>query len=122
MSDSRLFKILYYRLDKGRTTAPVLADQFEVSLRTIYRDVEALSGAGIPIYTESGRNGGICLLHDFVLDKTLLSEPERQEILAAVQTISATGYPSEDDMLTKLSALFHVDTGGHTAQNDSNCL
>ena len=59
MSDSRLFRILYDLLEKGHATAPELADKFEVSVRTIYRDVEALSGAGIPIYAEQGRNGEI---------------------------------------------------------------
>ena len=63
MSDSCLFKILYYRLDKGSSTAPELTAAFEISSRTIYRDIEALSGAGIPVYTEPGRNGGISLLH-----------------------------------------------------------
>ena len=67
MSDSRLFKILYYLLDRKLATAPELAAEFEVSQRTIYRDVEALSGAGIPIYAEPGRNGGICLPQDFIL-------------------------------------------------------
>lgn len=111
MSDSRLFKILYYLLDKGGATAPELADEFEVSTRTIYRDVEALSSAGIPVYTEPGRNGGIYLLHGYVLDRALLSENERQEVLAAIQSISVTGYASGEETLTKLSALFHVDTG-----------
>lgn len=111
MSDSRLFKLLYYLLEKGRATAPELAARFEVSQRTIYRDVEALSGAGIPVYAETGRNGGICLLPDFVLDKAILSEQERQEVLAAIENISATGYPSGQEMLTKLAALFHVNTG-----------
>ncbi len=110
MSDSRLFKILYCLLAKGHATAPELADQFEVSPRTIYRDIEALSGAGIPIYTEPGRKGGICLLHDFTLDRTVLSEKERQEVLTAMQSISATGYAPGKELLTKLSALFHVNT------------
>lgn len=110
MSDSRLFRILYYLLEKGHATAPELADKFEVSVRTIYRDVEALSGAGIPVYAEQGRNGGICLLHDFILDRALLSENERQEVLTAIQSISATGYAAGDEIQTKLSALFNVNT------------
>lgn len=46
MQESRLFKIIYYLLDKGHATAPELAAKFEVSVRTIYRDIDALSGAG----------------------------------------------------------------------------
>lgn len=57
MQESRLFKIVYYLLDRGTATAPELAERFEVSVRTIYRDIDALSGAGIPIYAESGRPG-----------------------------------------------------------------
>lgn len=109
MSDSRLFKILYYLLDKGHATAPELADKFEVSPRTIYRDIESLSSAGIPVYTEPGRNGGIYLLHDFTLDRTILSENERQEVLTAIQSLSVTGYTSGQEILIKLSALFNVN-------------
>lgn len=111
MSDSRLFKILYYLLDKEHTTAAELADKFEVSQRTIYRDVEALSSAGIPVYTEAGRNGGICLLHEFILDRAMLSAEEKQDILTTLQSMSATGYASKDEMLTKLSALFQINMG-----------
>lgn len=111
MSDSRLFQMLYYLLDKGHATAPELADKFEVSSRTIYRDVEALSSAGVPIYTEPGRNGGIYLLQDYILDRAMLSEDERQEILTAVQSISATGYTAGKEIRTKLSAIFNVHTG-----------
>lgn len=110
MSDSRLFKILYYLLDKGHATAPELATEFEVSPRTIYRDVEALSSAGIPIYAETGRNGGIYLLQDFILDRAILSEKEKQEVLTAIQSILATGYIDGKEILTKLSALFNVNT------------
>ncbi len=110
MSDSRLFKILYYLLDKGHSTASELATKYEVSSRTIYRDVEALSSAGIPIYAETGRNGGIYLLQDFILDRVILSEKEKQEVLTAIQSILATGYIDGKEILTKLSALFNVNT------------
>lgn len=110
MQESRLFKIVYHLLDKGRTTAPELADKFEVSVRTIYRDIDALSSAGIPIYAEPGRNGGIFLLQDFVLDRALLSENEKLEVLTSIQSIFATGYTGGTEMLSKLSALFHVHT------------
>lgn len=71
MQESRLFKVVYHLLDKGRATASELAEKFEVSVRTIYRDIDALSGAGIPIYAEAGRNGGIYLMNDFVMDTAL---------------------------------------------------
>lgn len=110
MQESRLFKILYHLLEKGHTTAPELAERFEVSVRTIYRDIDALSEAGIPVYAESGRNGGIYLLEDFVLNKALLSEKEKQEILASLQSLSAVGASYDKNMMTKLSALFKVDS------------
>lgn len=106
MQESRLFKIVYYLLDKGQATAPDLAERFEVSVRTIYRDIDALSAAGIPIYAEVGRNGGIRLMHDFVLDQVVLSEGEKQEILAALQSINITRNIGESQTLQKLSALF----------------
>lgn len=108
MQESRLFKILYHLLDKGQATAPELAKRFEVSVRTIYRDIDALSGAGIPVYTEAGRNGGIHLLNDFVLDKAVLSEAEKQEVLAALQSIHITRNMDGSRTLQKLSALFQL--------------
>ncbi len=108
MHESRLFKILYYLLDKGSATAPKLAERFEVSIRTIYRDIDALSSAGIPVYTETGRNGGIYLLKDFVLNKTVLSNQEKQEILSALQGLNVISGSYEKDTLEKLSALFDV--------------
>ena len=108
MQESRLFKILYRLLDKGEATACELAKDFEVSVRTIYRDIDALSAAGIPIYTAAGRNGGIRLLEGFVLNKAVLSEKEKQEILAALQSINAAKNVDGSETLQKLSALFHT--------------
>ncbi len=110
MQGSRLFQIIYHLLEKDRATAPELAQKLEVSVRTIYRDIDALSGAGVPVYAEPGRNGGIYLMKDFVLDKALLSEKEKQEILGALQSLNAANSNSSSDTLRKLSALFNVSS------------
>lgn len=110
MQESRLFKMVYYLLDKGKATAPELAEKFEVSARTIYRDIDALSGAGIPIYAEAGRNGGIYLMSGFVLDKAVLSEEEKQEILIALQSINTTCNIDNSQILQKLSAIFNINS------------
>ena len=110
MKESRLFKIVYYLLGKGQATAPELAGKFEVSIRTIYRDIDALSGAGIPVYTEPGRNGGIYLMDNFVLDKTILSKEEKQEILTALQSINFAQNINSSQTLQKLSAIFHLNS------------
>lgn len=108
MSDGRLFKILYRLLEKGQTTAPDLADELEVSTRTIYRDIDALSGAGIPIYAETGRNGGIRLMDHFTLDKVFISDEEKKEMLLALQSFSMMQDSFSKDVLTKVSALFQM--------------
>ena len=108
MQKSRLFQILYYLLEKKSATAPELAEYLEVSVRTIYRDIDMLSSAGIPVYTEAGRNGGIRLMNDFVLDKTLLSNQEKQDILSAIQNLSIANANYAGDILKKLSALFQL--------------
>lgn len=108
MQESRLFRIVYYLLEKGQATAPELAERFEVSVRTIYRDIDSLSAAGIPIYAEAGRNGGIRLMHGFVLDQAVLSKEEKQEILSALQSINITQNMGESRTLQKLSALFSL--------------
>ena len=78
MEQSRLFKIVYHLLENGKSTAPELAEKFEVSIRTIYRDLDAISATGIPIYATQGKGGGISLLDDYVLEKSLFSEKEKK--------------------------------------------
>ncbi|MEG0784985.1 MAG: YafY family protein [Christensenella sp.] len=110
MKESRLFQIIYFILEKRHVTAPELAEKFEVSVRTIYRDVDAISSAGIPIYVTTGRNGGIQILDHYVLEKALFSDEEKQDILAALQGLSVVDSTFEREMLTKLSALFNINS------------
>ena len=63
MEQSRLFKIVYHLWEKGKSTVPELAEKFEVSVRTIYRDFDAIRSAGIPITTQ-GKGGGIFIMQD----------------------------------------------------------
>ena len=106
MQESRLFRIVYYLLDKGKSTAPELAEKFEVSVRTIYRDIDIISSMCIPIYATQGKGGGITLLDNFVLDKTLLSTREKEQILMALQGMIATEQNNADELLRKLGSLF----------------
>lgn len=107
MQINRLFEIIYILLNKKSITAKELADRFEVSVRTIYRDIDTLSSAGIPIYASQGKGGGISLLDDYVLDKSVLSEREQNEILYALQSLSITQAPETSRILAKLSSLFN---------------
>lgn len=108
MQEARLFKIVYYLLNKGKSTAPELAEKFEVSIRTIYRDLDVISASGIPIYATQGKGGGISLMEDYVLDKSLLSDQEQEKILMALQGIIATENNKEDELLSKLAGLFQL--------------
>jgi predicted DNA-binding transcriptional regulator YafY len=105
MKNDRLFQLLYLLLEKGTATAPELARTLEVSVRTVYRDVEALSMAGIPIYATQGKNGGVSLLPNYAFDKALLSDEEQNEILYAIQSLKATNQPV-GALLSKLGGLF----------------
>lgn len=109
MKNGRLFEILYLLVEKREVTAGELARRLEVSERTIYRDVDALSAAGIPVYAQKGKGGGIRLMDQFVLDRALLSQSQQDEILFALQAIRATG--GGEEALSRLSALFRRDGG-----------
>lgn len=111
MKNSRLFEILYLLVEKRAVTAGELAQRLEVSERTIYRDIDALSAAGIPVFTQQGQGGGIRLMDQFVLDKALLSQTQQDEILFALQAVLAAGGGLEDKTLAQLTALFHREGG-----------
>ncbi|ASA25812.1 helix-turn-helix transcriptional regulator [Paenibacillus donghaensis] len=106
MQINRLFEIIYLLLNKKSITAGELAEHFEVSRRTIYRDVETLSSAAIPVYMRKGKGGGISLLPDFILNKTVLTEAEQADILSSIRAVNAVSLAETDTALHKLSSLF----------------
>ncbi len=106
---NRQLGMVYILMKQGTVTAAELSERFEVSVRTIYRDMDTLSAAGIPIYAKKGKNGGICLTEQFVLDKMLLTQKEQQEILSGLISLRETGAEKEDTALQKLGAFFRTD-------------
>lgn len=107
--NSRLFEIVYLLLKKKKVTAKELAERFEVSTRTIYRDIEVLSRANIPIYATKGKDGGIGLLEEFVLNKTVLLEEEQNQILFALQGMDKVTGQAGNDIVAKLSTIFQKE-------------
>ncbi len=120
MPVSRLFETVIYLLDKKIATAAELAQHFGVSVRTVYRDVEALSQAGIPIYASQGKNGGIGLMENFVLQKSLLNREEQAEILSALQGLQAVSGASAKSALAKWRAVFGEAGGDWVAVDFSD--
>ena len=105
MKIDRLIGILSLLLQKEKVTAPELAERFEVSRRTINRDIEALCRAGIPIVTSQGQNGGISVMEGYKIDRTLLTSAEMQEILAGLRGLdSVSGNGRAAQLMEKLSA------------------
>lgn len=95
----RLIGILTCLLQTDKTTAPALARRFEVSSRTILRDVEALCKAGIPIVTAQGGDGGISVMEGYRLDKSLLTENDLQVILTGLQGIQSVSKSEAAEVL-----------------------
>ncbi|WDF25058.1 YafY family protein [Fusobacterium nucleatum] len=108
MKDNRLFRILYYILEKEKVTANELADKFEVSIRTIYRDIDSISSVGVPIFTTQGKGGGIKIDNEFILNKSLFDANEKEQIIAALQGLEKTNEAYKSELITKLSALFKI--------------
>ena len=109
MSVSRLFEMLYILLERDRVTATELAQRLEVSVRTVYRDAQALCEAGIPLYAERGREGGLCLLPGCKLSKAYLTEEERRSVLSSLRALEQTG-ADDGQALRRLSAFWCSDT------------
>ena len=105
MKMERLIGILSILLQREKVTAPELAEQFEVSRRTIQRDIESLCRAGIPIATAQGAGGGIFIMEGYRVDRTVLTAPEMQAILAGLRSLdSVSGTRRYAQLMEKLSA------------------
>ena len=103
MKIDRLIGILSILLQKDSVTAPYLAEHFEVSRRTINRDIDDLCKVGIPISTRQGTNGGISIMKGYKMDRTLLTTSEMQEILAGLRSLdSVSGTNHYGQLMEKL--------------------
>lgn len=103
MKIDRQIGILSILLQKDTVTAPYLAEQFEVSRRTINRDIEDLCKAGIPIMTRQGVNGGISIMENYKMDRTLFTNAEIQDILAGLRSLdSVNGTNRYSKLMEKL--------------------
>lgn len=104
MKIDRLIGILSILLQNEKVTAPYLAEKFEVSRRTINRDVEDICKAGIPLVTTQGTNGGITIAEGYKIDKTLLTSHELQSILTGLKGLdSISGTKKYSRLIDKLS-------------------
>ena len=107
MQAERLLRIIFLLMNGTCKTAKELSQNCSVSVRTIQRDIDALSLAGIPVFSSRGYGGGVGLLKEFTLDRTYLTEEERADILHGLQALEGAGYPDGRESLQKLAALFH---------------
>ena len=105
MQINRLFKMVYILLENQTVTASEIAERFEVSVRTVYRDVETLSQSGIPVYMRKGKGGGISLLPNFIFNKAVLTEVEKSDILSSMKAVSAVNLSKGNSAFNKLSCM-----------------
>lgn len=105
MKIDRLIGILSVLLQEEKVTAPELADRFEVSRRTINRDIEDLCRAGIPVSTSQGAGGGIRIMDGYRMDRTLLTSKDMQMILAGLRSLDGvSGSHYYGQLMEKLKA------------------
>lgn len=106
MKIDRLLAITVLLLNRGRLSAKELADRFEVSSKTIYRDMDTLCQAGIPIVAHQGITGGFEIMEHYMIDKYWLSAEEMSTLVTAVKGLScALEDPQMGMLLEKIKAL-----------------
>lgn len=108
MKQQRLFEIVYAVMSRETCTVGDLARMLEVSPRTVRRDIEALSAAGVPVYTVQGKGGGVRLLPGYAIESSFVSDAEKDDVLAALSLISSIDAPVAADggLARRLAGLF----------------
>ncbi len=113
MRIDRMLSITLMLLNRDRISARELAEKFEVSVRTIYRDVEAINMAGIPVISYSGNNGGFGIMENYKIDRRLLSMDDILSILTALRSVNiAFEDQSLDSTMEKIKSLVPKDKTG----------
>lgn len=113
MKLDRLIGILSILLQRDKVTMPDLAETFEVSRRTISRDIDALARAGIPISAAQGAGGGVSIMSGYRIDRTLLSSSELQAILAGLRSLDSVSGTNQYGLLMEKLASPDVLASGH---------
>lgn len=106
MQIERLVQMVFYIVRHEHVTAKELADFFQVSTRTVYRDINTLTIAGIPILSAKGTGGGISLMDGYTIDKSLLSKEEQRSVCQGLQILQSAKFPGAEMALSKISAVF----------------
>jgi predicted DNA-binding transcriptional regulator YafY len=112
MRADRLLSLLLFLQNRGRMTAQELAEELEVSVRTIYRDIDALSAAGVPVYAERGPGGGCALIDGYRTNLTGLTEDEARALfmLSIPDSLAELGVSQElKAALLKLNAALSAE-------------
>lgn len=115
MKIDRLVGIVLYLLNRDKATAPELAARFEVSRRTICRDIEAICQAGIPLITEQGYGGGISIAEGYALNRALLTKDDLESIFVGLKGIDSV---SRHSYTERLFDRLHVDAKGLSIVQD----
>ncbi|BBC57152.1 MAG: helix-turn-helix transcriptional regulator [Streptococcus mutans] len=118
MKLERLLAILSLLSDRNRITAKELAEKFEVSKRTIYRDLESLNQAGIPIVSYAGRDGGFSLMKNYQIDKRILSKADTKNLYSALKGLQSI--KQQPELIALIAKLLPEEKSNPLADYDIN--